>query len=77
MIDEAHRLRNVYKPSNIVANVLKEALTGRPNLPLTATHLQNFLLELFGLMSFIDEHAFGDLRRFSVSSSPAPWANGR
>src|SRR5439155_18467845 len=26
VIDEAHRLRNVYKPSNVIANVLKGAL---------------------------------------------------
>src|SRR4029434_10685406 len=26
VIDEAHRLRNVYKPSNIIANTLKQAL---------------------------------------------------
>ena len=64
VIDEAHRLRNVYKPSNIVANALKVALAGRPKLLLTATPLQNSLLELFGLMSFIDEYAFGDLRSF-------------
>jgi Helicase conserved C-terminal domain/SNF2-related domain len=31
---------------------------------LTATPLQNSLLELFGLVSFIDEHAFGDLKSF-------------
>ncbi|PTQ59141.1 adenine-specific DNA-methyltransferase [Sphingomonas sp. PP-CE-3G-477] len=64
VIDEAHRLRNVYKPSNIVANTLKEALASRTKLLLTATPLQNSLLELYGLMSFIDEHAFGDLKSF-------------
>ena len=64
VIDEAHRLRNVYKPSNIVANALKEALSERTKLLLTATPLQNSLLELYGLMSFIDEHAFGDLKSF-------------
>ena len=31
---------------------------------LTATPLQNSLLELFGLASIIDEHAFGDLKSF-------------
>lgn len=64
VIDEAHRLRNVYKPSNVVANALKDALASRFKLLLTATPLQNSLLELFGLISFIDEHAFGDLRSF-------------
>jgi ERCC4-related helicase len=64
VIDEAHRLRNVYKPTNIIANTLKLALKERPTLLLTATPLQNSLLELFGLVSFIDEHAFGDLKSF-------------
>ena len=64
VIDEAHRLRNVYKPSNIIANVLKGALQERHKLLLTATPLQNSLLELFGLVSIIDDHTFGDLRSF-------------
>src|SRR5712691_2404899 len=64
VIDEAHRLRNVYKPSNVIANTLKLALKDAPKLLLTATPLQNSLLELFGLVSFIDEHAFGDLKSF-------------
>src|SRR5450631_3719376 len=64
VIDEAHRLRNVYKPSNIIANTLKQALASRHKLLLTATPLQNSLLELFGLVSFIDEHTFGDLKSF-------------
>src|SRR5688572_9240340 len=64
VIDEAHRLRNVYKPSNVIANTLKAALAERNKLLLTATPLQNSLLELFGLVSFIDEHSFGDLKSF-------------
>jgi len=64
VIDEAHRLRNVYKPSNVIANTLKQTLIPAPKLLLTATPLQNSLLELFGLVSFIDEHTFGDLKSF-------------
>jgi adenine-specific DNA-methyltransferase len=64
VIDEAHRLRNVYKPKNVIANTLKTALAGKDKLLLTATPLQNSLLELFGLVSFIDEHTFGDLKSF-------------
>ena len=64
VIDEAHRLRNVYKPSNVIANTLKQTLKDTPKLLLTATPLQNSLLELFGLASFIDEYAFGDLKSF-------------
>jgi adenine-specific DNA-methyltransferase len=64
VIDEAHRLRNVYKPTNVIANTLKRALDGRHKLLLTATPLQNSLLELFGLVSIIDDHSFGDLKSF-------------
>ncbi len=64
VIDEAHRLRNVYKPANVIANTLKVALASAPKLLLTATPLQNSLLELYGLVSFIDEHAFGDVKSF-------------
>ena len=64
VIDEAHRLRNVYKPTNVIANTLKLALANKDKLLLTATPIQNSLLELFGPVSFIDEHTFGDLKSF-------------
>ena len=64
VIDEAHRLRNVYKTSNKIANAIKLAIAGRPKTLLTATPLQNSLLELYGLVSIIDEFTFGDLRSF-------------
>ncbi len=64
VMDEAHRLRNVYKPSNVIANTLKQALANAPKLLLTATPLQNSLLELFGLVSIIDDQIFGDLKSF-------------
>jgi superfamily II DNA or RNA helicase len=64
VIDEAHRLRNVYQPSKVVANTIKDALQGRRKLLLTATPLQNSLLELYGLISLIDDHAFGDVQSF-------------
>jgi len=64
VIDEAHRLRNVYKTSNKIARKLKEVLQGVPKILLTATPLQNSLLELYGLVSFVDDYAFGDLKSF-------------
>jgi ERCC4-related helicase len=64
VIDEAHRLRNVYKPTNKIGNALKGALAPFDKLLLTATPLQNSLLELFGLVSIIDEHIFGDIKSF-------------
>ncbi len=64
VIDEAHRLRNVYKPSNKVAQAIKQAVAPFQKLLLTATPLQNSLLELFGLVSIVDEYTFGDLKSF-------------
>jgi superfamily II DNA or RNA helicase len=64
VIDEAHRLRNVYKPGNKVANSIKNAVSGYQKVLLTATPLQNSLLELYGLVSIVDEFTFGDLRSF-------------
>lgn len=64
IIDEAHRLRNVYKPSNKIGNALKEALWKRKKVLLTATPLQNSILELYGLVSIIDDYVFGDLKSF-------------
>lgn len=64
VIDEAHRLRNVYKPTNKIARSIKRALADSPKLLLTATPLQNSLMELYGLVSFIDEYTFGDIKSF-------------
>lgn len=64
VIDEAHRLRNVYKPSSKIANAIKKAIAPFPKVLLTATPLQNSLLELYGLVSIVDEYAFGDLKSY-------------
>jgi len=60
VIDEAHRLRNVYKKGGSMrAKELKDALNGRFKVLLTATPLQNSLMELYGLVSVIDDGHFG------------------
>lgn len=64
VIDEAHKLRNAYRPSNRIGQALRWATEGRRKLLLTATPLQNSLLELYGLSTFIDEHMFGDANAF-------------
>lgn len=69
VMDEAHRLRNVYKPGNKTANAIASALAGTPKILLTATPLQNSLLELYGLVSVIDPHVFGDLDSFKEQFS--------
>jgi superfamily II DNA or RNA helicase len=64
VIDEAHRLRNVYKNSSKIASAIKTAVAPYPKVLLTATPLQNSVLELYGLVSIIDDFAFGDLKSF-------------
>ena len=64
VIDEAHRMRNVYKNSNKQAKAIAEALKETPKLLLTATPLQNSLMELYGLVSVIDPYVFGDEATF-------------
>lgn len=64
VMDEAHRLRNVYKPNNVMGNKLKTAFAGKKKLLLTATPLQNNLMELYGLVSIIDDRVFSDPKTF-------------
>jgi hypothetical protein len=63
-IDEAHKLRNAYRPSNRMGQRLRWALDGKRKLLLTATPLQNSLLELYGLSTVIDDRIFGDRAAF-------------
>ena len=64
IIDEAHKLRNVYKKKAKTAQAIKEALSDVKKLLLTATPFQNSLMELFGLTSVVDDNIFGDARSF-------------
>ena len=66
VIDEAHRLRNVYKKGSKTAKAIKETLATVDKVLLTATPLQNSLLELYGLISVIDERIFGDSKSFKA-----------
>ena len=63
-IDEAHRLRNVFKPHSKLARRIADSIGSANKLLLTATPLQNSLMELYGLVSVIDEHVFGDAASF-------------
>lgn len=73
VLDEAHRLRNVYKTSNVIAKTLKEALAHvHSKVLLTATPLQNSLLELYGLVSMIDDRVFGDIDSFRAQFTAQP-----
>lgn len=70
IIDEAHRLRNVYKPQNKIANTIKFAIEKRKKILMTATPLQNSILELYGLVSIIDDYVFGDIKSFKSQYGP-------
>jgi hypothetical protein len=64
VIDEAHKLRNAYRHSNKVGQGIRWATEDSRKLLLTATPLQNSLVELYGLSTLIDEHLFGDINAF-------------
>jgi len=71
VIDEAHKLRNSYRPSNKVGQGIRFATADCRKLLLTATPLQNSLLELYGLSTLIDEHIFGDVNSFRAQYTNA------
>jgi len=74
ILDEAHRVRNAYKKSSKIASEIRDGLQSCPKLLLTATPLQNSLMELYGLISFIDPHLFGDEDSFRSQFAIRPGA---
>ena len=64
IIDEAHNLRNVFHGTKRAKNLF-DMSKGIPKILLTATPLQNTLLDLHGLISFIDPRIFGSEKVFS------------
>jgi SNF2 family DNA or RNA helicase len=81
VIDEAHKLRNAHKTGNRIGQALRRALEGRQKLLLTATPLQNSLIELYGLSTLIDENLFGDetsfRRQYMQSGADMPMLRDR
>ncbi len=71
VMDEAHKLRNCYRESNRLGQAIRSATEGRKKILLTATPLQNSLVELFGLATLIDERLFGDLPSFRTQFANA------
>ena len=64
VMDEAHKLRNAYRESNKMGQAIRWATADSRKLLLTATPLQNSILELYGLSTLIDDNLFGDLGAF-------------
>ena len=71
VIDEAHKLRNAYRPSNKMGQNIKWAIEERKKCLLTATPLQNSLIELYGLSSILDDLIFGDVNSFRTQYTNA------
>ncbi|HOV94717.1 MAG TPA: SNF2-related protein [Spirochaetales bacterium] len=64
VIDEAHKLRNSYRTQNKMGQAIRWALEDRKKILLTATPLQNSLMELYGLSTLVDEQIFGSPEAF-------------
>lgn len=63
VVDEAHRLRSVYKETKTAVGIV-DAIRRARKILLTATPLQNSLLELYGLVGIIDPDIFGSQEAF-------------
>lgn len=61
LIDEAHRMRRVYRgrDASKMAYEIRKIIADKPKALLTATPLQNNLMELYGIASFIDDKLLG------------------
>lgn len=66
IVDEAHRLRNAYRRDHRTGQALRKALRKCPKLLLTATPLQNDVMELLGLAAFIDDALLGSEETFRL-----------
>ncbi|MDO6563859.1 SNF2-related protein [Amphritea sp. 1_MG-2023] len=64
VFDEAHKLRNAHRDSHQTGQAIKKAFGACHKLLLTATPLQNSLMELYGLSTVIDKQLFGDVTSF-------------
>lgn len=65
VVDEAHRLRSIYKGTKTPEAIVASIQSAR-KLLLTATPLQNSLLELYGLVSILDPDLFGSQEAFQL-----------
>ena len=62
--EEAHHLRRIYTGANQGAAAIRQAVGDAFKLLLTATPMQNSILDLYGLVNFIDDSVFPDEKAF-------------
>jgi adenine-specific DNA-methyltransferase len=65
VVDEAHRLRSIYKGAKTAEGIV-DAIRPARKLLLTATPLQNSLMELYGLVGILDPEVFGSQEAFQA-----------
>lgn len=65
VFDEAHRMRNIHKSGTKMASAVYDLTKEIPKIMLTATPMQNTLLDLYGLVQFIDARVFYNKAVFS------------
>ncbi len=68
VFDEAHKLRNLYRKNGnkTAKNIHYATLHAESKVLLSATPMQNNLMELYGLAKMMDEHFFGDDKSFKT-----------
>lgn len=64
VFEEAHHLRRIYTDNNKTAATLRQAAGESFKLLLTATPMQNSIMDLYGLIGFIDDAVFPDEEQF-------------
>lgn len=72
VFEEAHRLRCVYTGENRGALELQKAVQGSFKLLLTATPMQNSVMDLYTLINFIDENIFTSEKIFQTRYLSTP-----
>lgn len=64
VFEEAHHLRRLHTGTNKTAAALRDAVGDAFKILLTATPMQNSIMDVYGLISFIDDSVFPDEEQF-------------
>ena len=72
VFEEAHRLRKFHEGESKTANTLHETFKGVQKLLLTATPILKNVMDLYGLIEFIDPGVLGNAKQFYVDYYKRP-----